>query len=396
LAQFAQTDPYVKLPGFGLLKGGTFMIRLLSQNLTGIRPYLLPAEYNTFVFATVLQFDYFCNGTFSPPPLLIPPSPNSDTWEGRAEHSNVVVPFITNCEHGRATVTVRLTNPATSLDSRELYLPELYFVFVFIYAIVGFLFLWNQFTHLHFSISIHSGITFSAVLKTISCYFFARLWTEKAITDDFPMKGRMLAEISFVAAEVLLFTVNGLAVIGLGTYRDRLAVEDFLSLFLLSLWFFFTTSIIHCTSHVGFLTGLFLLLGIDFYLYAMFIYKSLVTALTLEDLFTATREHGYIVRLEMVIRFGGYVTVWMAAVLIVAAYVWIAPAWPLRKQLLEELCILALFAIDMHVFFYRESFRTATTRRPPPRAREEAHTDESVAWIAEPDRAYFAYLSALQ
>jgi hypothetical protein len=286
-----------------------------------------------------------------------------------------------------------LANPNTSLDSRELYLPELYFAFVFIYAIVGFLFLWNQFTHLQFSITIHSGITFSAVLKTISCYFFAQMWTEKGLTDEFPMKGRLLAEFSLVIAQAFLFTVNGLAVVGLGTYRDRAVVEHSLSLALMTLWFFFAVSIIHCTSHIGFLIGLYLLNAIDLYLYGTFIYKSLVTALKLEDIFIATGEHRLVLRLEMVIRFGGYVTIWMAVVSIVAAYVWIVPAWPLRKQLLEELCILALFALDMYVFFYRDSLRSAPNPRPAPSTHEQSHTDQIVALVTEPDDAYFAYLS---
>jgi uncharacterized membrane protein len=134
-------------------------------------------------------------------------------------------------------------DPKTALDSRELYPPESYFAFVFVYATVGFLFLWNQFTRLAFSISTHSVMTFTGILKTISCYFFAQLWTEKGITDDFPLKNRLLWEFFSVIAIALLSES---------------------SLFVTT-WFFFTRSLSSCTSHIGFLIGLVLMNAIFIY-----------------------------------------------------------------------------------------------------------------------------------
>jgi hypothetical protein len=184
-----------------------------------------------------------------------------------------------------------------------------------------------------------------------------------------------------------------MAIVGIGIYRDRLALADFLSLSLMSLWFFFTISIIHCISHVGLLIGLFLLNGIDLYLYGLFIYKSLITALKLEEMFSSTGEYTMILRLEMVIQFGGYVVVWMAIVATVSLYVWISPTWQLRKQLLEELCLVALFSLDMYMFTYRNNVRSDIGQDELLQTQEETLAEETMIWLTEPDNAYFAYLS---
>jgi hypothetical protein len=392
--QFAHNDLFVKFPSFGFQKGGTFLIRLLSYNLTGIRPYFLPIEYDTPLSGASLRFSDFCNGTFSPPPALSPASPDADTWEGTIDQAITILPFVTNCAGGRATVTIRILNPHTALDSRELYLPDLYFTFVFVYAIVAFVFILNQFTNLHFSVSIHTGISCAAVLKTISCYLFAQLWTTKGATDDFPLRHRLLAESAFIAAHTVLITFNGLAIVGIGTYRDHLAFEDFLTLSLMSAWFFFTAAVIHCTTHIGLVIGLFLLNGIDLYLYTACIYHNLMNALRLEELFLPADEPIMLLRLDMVIRFGGYITVWAAIVAVVTIYVWVVPTWTFLAQLLEELCIFALFCIDVAVFFYRDGFRTAGHPEDMPCVMQEPNVEEKVIWVTEPDQSYFGYLAA--
>jgi hypothetical protein len=148
----------------------------------------------------------------------------------------------------------------------------------------------------------------------------------------------------------------------------------------------------HCTSHVGFLVNLFILNGIDLYLYEMFIYRSLVTALKLEDFFAASGDRLMLMRLAMVIKFGGYATVWMAIVSIVAAYVWLIESWPGRKRVLEELCIFARFGIDICVFFSRNKFRIALEPEEIPSPQDDRFKDKTVIWLAEPEYAYYAYM----
>jgi hypothetical protein len=81
-------------------------------------------------------------------------------------------------------------------------------------------------------------------------------------------------------------------------------------------------------------------------------------------------------------------------VAIVVIYIWVAPEWALRKQILEELCVFALFCIDMVVFFYRDGFRAAAHSDAEPCAEEERLAEDKVAWVTEPDQAYFGYLEA--
>jgi hypothetical protein len=126
----------------------------------------------------------------------------------------------------------------------------------------------------------------------------------------------------------------------------------------MTIWFFFTRSLINCTLHIGVLIGFVLMNTINFYLYAIFIYKSLAAALKLEDLFTTASEHDLLLHLEMFIRLGDYVTIWIAVIGTVAVCILVTLTWALLKQLLEEFSIFALFGIDMYMFFYGDRLRT--------------------------------------
>jgi hypothetical protein len=146
----------------------------------------------------------------------------------------------------------------------------------------------------------------------------------------------------------------------------------------------------HCTSHAGFPVGLFILNGVDLYLSGMFMYRRLVTALKLEDLFAASRDRLTLMRLVIVIRFGVYAIIWMATVSIVAASAWLMGSWPFRTRVLEELCILALFGIDIWVFLYRNKFCIALEPEEVATPQDDRLKDETVIWLAGPANAQYA------
>jgi hypothetical protein len=101
-------------------------------------------------------------------------------------------------------------------------------------------------------------------------------------------------------------------------------------------------------------------------------------------------------KIRMVIRFGGYLTVWTVCVVFATIYLVVMPTWEFRFRFVEEAAILALFAIDIHMFFYQ--------RKHGPDDGGEVETvvstgraeDLAMMYLAQPEEPYFVYLNRPQ
>jgi len=153
-------------------------------------------------------------------------------WEGTVNKVMIVISLISNCEWKRATVALKLSNPGTALDSREMDLPVLSLVLVFVYSFICILFVLNQLQFLSISVSIHSGFSGCAYLKAVNCSLYSSLWQEKSETDDFPLTMLGFAEFVYISAHPLLFTCNGLGVVGIGAHAITFTVEEGLTVVL--------------------------------------------------------------------------------------------------------------------------------------------------------------------
>jgi hypothetical protein len=122
----------------------------------------------------------------------------------------------------------------------------------------------------------------------------------KSETDDFPLTMLRFAEFVYISAHPLLFTCNGLGVVGISAYCDHILVEERLTVVLFR--------------------------EVDISRFGRSIDTNLVTALKLSELFDASNDLLMQMKLVMAIRFGGYVTIWMAVVAAGTAYLWLMPS----------------------------------------------------------------------
>jgi hypothetical protein len=106
-----------------------------------------------------------------------------------------------------------------------------------------------------------------------------------------------------------LLHAERVAVVGLGTFRSWILFEEVLTVSLMCFWFLFTWAIVHCTSHAAFSVALFLLNADDLYLFRMFVSTNICRAIRLHHFFYPARDAVMALKLEIVCRFGGYVTV---------------------------------------------------------------------------------------
>jgi hypothetical protein len=356
IPRLTQQDRFVKLPSYGFVKGGTFRIRRLGENATEIGIYFLPVIYDSSFSAASLQLTHVCNQSFMEQPLLRAPR-DSDDWDGTVNSSMVVVPLITNCHSRRVSVMVHFENPNTTLDSRELHVPELYATLMVVYLVLFLLFLANQLWFLNFLVVLHSGAGVCASLKAVGSFLYWRLWWGKGLTGEFSVEQHFAAEFFFIATHTAFFMLNGLVVVGLGTFRSRIPLEEVLTVFLMCFWFFCTWAILRRTTHAAFSFAFFFLGSGDLCLFGRFVYTNLCKAIKLQSLFCTAGDALMVLKLEMVLRFGGYVTVWAAVVILGTAYFWLTPSWVFLQKTVEEALIIAVFLIDAAFFFYREEFR---------------------------------------
>jgi hypothetical protein len=382
---------FIKLPSYGFVKGGTFRIGRLGDNATDIGVYFLPVIYDSSFSAASLQLIHVCNRSFVEPPLLRSPR-DSANWDGTVNSSMVVVPLITNCRSRRATVLVDFANPNTALDSRELHLPALYISLTVIYTGTCCFFLANQLCFLKLVVVLHSGAGVAAGLKAVGSFLDWGLWRGKGSTGELLMKQQVAAEFLFTVTHTAFFVLNGLAVVGLGTFRSRIPLEEVLAVFLMCFWFFFTWAILHCTAHAAFSVAFVLLSAGGLYVFGRFVYTNLCKAIRLQNLFYPTGDAVMVLKLEIVLRFGGYVTVWGTVLVLATAYVWLTPSWAFLQRVVEEALILAMFLINAAVFFYREEFRSEGHVEADELPVEEIVTDTKLVSVVEPGEEYFAYL----
>jgi hypothetical protein len=394
--QISQKERFSFLPSFGFSRGGRFLIRVFAANRTGVRVYLLPGKFDNAFSRNSIDIGQICNYSFTiPGAMSFDSGMQTDTWEGEVNHSDLIIPFVTNCLFTRIAVSIKFSNPNSMLDAREALLPTLYLLLVLIYCCISFAFVINQLRHRHLLVGIHASFALCSVLKGLHCYFSADLWNTKSLTDDLPTRSVLCVEICFVLANTGLFAFNALAILGSGTFREKIRSDELIAVFLMSLWFFVCLSAMHVTSQSGYLTALFFLNLIDLYLYGRFVYEGLVAAVKLQMMLWSNEPLR--LKIEMVIIFGGYVTVWMVLLSFIATFIVIMPSWTLRKKLIEEAFILALFAIDIAVFFYRREHEPAQDQNSDMGVNEEGDLDDSkMVYLMEPDDPFFAYLNRPQ
>jgi hypothetical protein len=291
-------------------------------------------------------------------------------------------------------VTARFTNRDTCLDSRETGIPSLYAVLIFIHAFIAMVFIVNQILFPHFIVPIHACFSLCSVLKTVSCYVFAKLWQWKSLHDEFPMESAFVAEGIYVVAHTLLFTFNGLAIMGWGTYRENMPAAEAINIFMVSAWFFVIQSFKDYANRGAVSLGVWFLSlnGCAIYVYMMF--SSIMAAVKMEDLFWRSRDMVMLRKLGMALDFGGYAVVWMCCVFFACAYFMATPSWSFLEKLVCEGFLLALSIIDLAVFMYRERHRDwrDETEVWEPEV-EPVEEEQTMMYVVEPDENYFAYMS---
>ena len=399
--QLQTREKYQVLPSFGFSKGGHFLIRLLAQNLTGVRAYLLPQRYAEFFHRSSLTTTSVCAENFVAEPYASFSPESSDTWEGVVSSSQVLVPLIANCKGMKPTVTVKMQNNGTFLDAREQGIPELYLILTFVYAGICIAFMVNQCFFGEFLISLHTWIAFAAILKGFVCYMAADLWETRSVHGEYRTISSVLSvkevllELLFVFAHSVLFAVDGLAVMGFGTYDEVMEFEDVWRVGFLSVLFFGGISVLwHATNALLYVLMLFVVI-VSFLFYFMFVDSSIRATVGMYTVLASVDRPVMLLKLKLALKFSQLVSMWMVLLFFAWIYFLYSPSWLFMLTFVHEMFMLGLFVINMVCFFYRKGFKDRNLRIHEVEDVDDTTTEEETKMVTliEPDEQDIAYVS---
>ena len=399
--QLQTREKYQVLPSFGFSKGGHFLIRLLAQNLTGVRAYLLPQRYAEFFHRSSLTTTSVCSENFVAEPYASFSPESSDTWEGVLSSSQVLVPLIANCKGMKPTVTVKMQNNGTFLDAREQGLPELYLVLTFVYAGICVAFMVNQCCFGEFMISLHTWIAFAAILKGIVCYMAADLWETRSLQGEYRTMSSVLSvkevllELLFVLAHSVLFAVDGLALMGFGTSDELVEFEDVWRVGFPSVAFFGGISVLWHTTNALLYVVMLLVVIVSFRFYFTFVDSSIRETVAMFTMPVSIDGPVMLLKLKLVLKFSQLVSMWMVVLFFAWIYFLYSPSWLFMLAFVHEMFMLALFFINMACFFYRKEFKDRNLRTHEIEDVDDTTTEEEnkMVTLIEPDEQDIAYLS---
>ena len=401
MRQIQPRERYYLFPSFGFSADGRYLIRILSQNITGVKAYLLPQRYDSFSGRLLLNPTDLCNGDFSIPPYASFSPEADDTWDGHITSSRVLVPLVVNCGGMKPTVTIKMTNKGTLLDAREQGIPVMYLTLTFIYAAISIVFLINQCIFSDFVIGLHMWLGVSAILKAFTCHAAAELWETKAVSGDYRTKldSPSMKEIShdflFIISHSILFSVGALAVMGFWIYREIVPLEEATKIGALALFFFGSwTTMGHITSRVLFMF-FFTLSALSLIIYAMCIHGANRATVRMYMMMLSIERPVMVLKLNLAIKFSQMVSVWMVSLFFVWIYFLYTPSWRFLFNFVHEMYILVLYVINMVCFLYRKEFRERGEREIVGDETEDTAEDEEKRIIAlvEPENESFVYLS---
>ncbi|OHT02884.1 hypothetical protein TRFO_06937 [Tritrichomonas foetus] len=352
-------DKIVKITDFGFEYNGSYTFRYISQNYSGFIIFMLSREYSSFAKSSYLSFLRICNRSFPEEPYMAYYLEGRDLEiiEGRVNKTTVLVPFVANCHSHQLNLNIQMKNMHSYLDYRDYHIPSIYLMMSFIYPFISVFWVINGLFYPQFHVTLHTMLSFSGVFKALSLYYSAKVWNTKALFDKCPLTLQLVSELTFVFSHSFLFIINALAISGWGTYREKIPFDQIINTSLITMWFFIVISICHCATYAFFFVPLYAMAVFVCCIYGQMIYSDIISAIHLIPLVRRTNYNEMMYKkIELIVRFGGIVTVWMTILTFFLIYFLVGDVPHYVQNTIYELFILAIYIIDIYVFFFRKSY----------------------------------------
>lgn len=352
-------DKIIKINDYGFTANGSFTLRLNTPNRTGFVIFFLGEEYSTFIRSSYISYNRICNESF-PKDIYyryyLQENKNSTITEV-VNKSLVLVPFIANCGQHQLILNVQFKNQYSFLDYREQSLPFIYATISFIYPVITLLWIINSIMYPQFHIKIHTAFAFTAIFKSLSLYLSSRVWYSRSLHDKCSLYLLLVSEVIFVFSHSFLFVVNSLAVSGWNTFRERITFDQVMNSCLVSCWFFIMLSICRCTSYSFILIPLYSMALLVGCIYGQMIYSDIVAAFHFIQLNSIPGSNPMMpMKIGLVIRFSGYVSLWMVLFLFVITYFMVCDVPRYIQNTIYEIFVLCVYIIDFVVFRFKKEY----------------------------------------
>lgn len=395
-------ERFNRYPSFGYLPNGTFYLRSYSQNYTGVTVYLIE-ERNYMDFAHENGgLSHLCrpNTTITQYYKMHKPKQmDFDFWEETIPNKMVVVPFIANCNRSQIQYIMKFSNQKTLLDSREIMLPAVYYLFLVVYLVVGILWVINGCRHRNFKVMIHKFFTISTFGQAFACFIRGTSWLAKAHREHNSIVHALLKNALVVVCQTNLLATNAIAIDGYTILKDFVQIDEMINIYIVILWFFAGFNTIQDTEQLMFLIPLYFMTIFVLCVFLQVMYNRIVTTLNFRSLRIPNfNQEAYKAKINLILRFCNSLAIWLLFAGVVYVYFIIAPVSKSIKYATVELFLAILCVIDYCTFRYKEEYEPGSwnkfTASPPDTINVVEHTrkQETVILLSEPDEHNFGLL----
>ena len=138
------------------------------------------------------------------------------------ERANAYYAVIGNCFHGSGSYTLVQANSNSFVDGNHEGLPWFYFSIIFVYLVLGFVWLGNGIIHVQFRIGLHTGLGIVPILKCLHSFSQMRRWAALKTTGGDNLLFVVLTTEFDALSTLSMMVLNTLALYGWGTFQDRI------------------------------------------------------------------------------------------------------------------------------------------------------------------------------
>lgn len=296
---------------------------------------------------------------------------------------------VLNCKHVSFNIKARIHNHNTHLDSRELHIPHLYVVLTFLYPTFTLFWIINSLTHPKFFVFIHLMLTLSTMVKALSLVFVTNYWISKSLYENPPMSIRLYSEFLTLFANTFLFSINGLAGIGLNSFRQAVSFKEMCKVVFIVSSFFVLRLILDYTGSQRYDFPFIMLMLINTFIFIQIFSNGIRTALRLISRYEhIPHNHTVYSKMLLVLKFGSYLLIWMLLTYVFGVYIYLVSTVKVVKVAVEEIIYVTVSILDMKFFMLKNEYEPLNNDEPTP-----IQDQTSAVVLDEPQNQIFVFLT---
>lgn len=299
----------------------------------------------------------------------------------------VYVPVVGNCNKNVFKVTLKFWNENSFLDFRETNIPWNFMIICVFNIVIIVLWIHNTIINYRFFIKVHLMMGFAICLNLLKLVIRTKYWSNKIVNEESSLF-RFFVDSGFSAfSNSFLLTVNAIAILGYGTYRENISFYDIISMFNICLLFFGMKIIIELID--DFLIWcplLFVSMNIIFTYFDM-INNAIIAVFYMSSDFDDENSPEY-KKFQLIIDFGRNFISQFAAIILVAGLTLLMDAWKVTKVTFEEVYYCLVILNDTKYFLIREALHKGNSN-----IEHEEKNENALVYIKDPVEDHLTAIS---